>query len=272
MHSSGRTAWAAAIIVVIAATMFASTAAAQQSEPSDEQELVRLVNQERTAVGLPPLAVDERLTSVARKHSALMAEKMALSHQFRGEPGLRERIATTTLRFNYSGENVAFDADAPQAHSGLMHSPPHRENILSPNYNAIGIGVVRKGTMIYVTQDFARRLPEVSDNTAEQTIEQAFARLRQSAGAPPLPIRPRPELRRLACQMAENDSLDVHTAGNFPGAHSVVAYTATELDKLPANMQKLKDEKASGYSLGVCFSKSASYSNAVYWVMAVTYF
>lgn len=252
--------------------IFACTGAAQQFEPSDEQELVGLLNQERSRAGLPQLVVDDRLTQLARTHSALMAEKMSLSHQFRGEPGLKERVATTTLRFNYSGENVAYDADAQQAHSGLMHSPPHRENILSPNYNAIGIGVVRKGTMIYVTQDFAKRLPEVSVNAAEQTIEQAFSRLRQSAGAAPLSLLPRPELRQLACEMANNDNLDAKKPGLIPKVREVVVYTATELERLPGNMQRLKDEKASGYSLGACFSKSASYPNAVYWVVVVTYF
>ena len=268
MQSLRRIGWAAAVILV----GLASTAAAQQFEPRDEQEMVHLVNQERARAGLPQLAVDERLTEVARRHSLLMADKMTLSHQFGGEPGLQQRIATTALRFNFSGENVAYDADALQAHSGLMHSPPHRENILSPNFNAVGIGVVRQGTMIYVTEDFARRLPEVSLEAAEQTIEQAFARLRQTAGGPPLPLRPRPELRRLACQMAQKDALDAQKPGRILNVRDVVVYTATELDKLPTNMQKLKNQKGSGYSVGACFSKSASYPNPVYWVIVVTYF
>jgi hypothetical protein len=259
--------------IALACVLFAGLAApAQQFEASDEQELVRLLNEERANAGLPQLEVDERLTKVARLHSRLMAEKMSLSHQFAGEPELRQRIATTTLRFNNSAENVAYDATAPEAHSGLMHSPPHRENILSPRYNAVGIGVVRRGAMVYVTQDFARRLPEVSLDTAEQTIARAFADLRQSGGEAPLPLRPLPELRHFACDMAAHDALDARSPGKIPGVHDVVVYTATELERLPGNMQKLKNQKASGYSLGACLSKSASYPNAVYWVVVVTYF
>lgn len=252
--------------------MLAAAAMAQSLDPSSEQELVRLVNGERARAGLQPLSVDERLTQVARQHSQTMADKNALSHQFGGEPGVRQRIAATDIRFNYSGENVAYDANAERAHDGLMHSPPHRANILKPEFNAIGIGVVRQGNVIYVTQDFARRLPEVSINDAEQQIASAFARLRESAGANVPPRKPAPELRDAACDMARDDRLNPRAAQRLKDVHNVVVYTATELDKLPSSAQQLKTEAASAYSVGVCSAKSASYPNAVYWVALVTYF
>jgi len=34
-----------------------------------------------------------------------------------------------------------------------MDSPPHRKNILSPNYDQQGIGVTISGHEIYVTED-----------------------------------------------------------------------------------------------------------------------
>ena len=49
-----------------------------------------------------------------------------------------------------------------QAHQALMASPPHRENLLSPNFNVAGFGVFRSGHMIYVAQDFASSLPSYS--------------------------------------------------------------------------------------------------------------
>lgn len=260
------------VCAVMTLLALAGTATTQQLEPSDERELVQLVNQERARAGLPAFEVDDRLTLLARRHSELMAEKHSLSHQFGGEPDLRRRIASTSLRFNSSAENVAYDMDAGRAHQGLMNSPHHRENIMSPEYTAIGIGVVRKGDLIYVTQDFAHRLPEISLETAEETIEQSFADMRQSAGAAPLPLRLRPELREMACAMAANDYLDPKIPAQIRGAQTVVVYTATEVGKFPSNMQKLKTVKASGYSLGACFSKSSSYPNAVYWVVVVTYF
>jgi uncharacterized protein YkwD len=40
-----------------------------------------------------------------------------------------------------------------------MHSPHHRENLLNADYNVAGFAVVRTGSMIYVTEDFAHGLP-----------------------------------------------------------------------------------------------------------------
>ncbi|HWR37664.1 MAG TPA: CAP domain-containing protein [Clostridia bacterium] len=248
------------------------TALAQQYDRSSEQELVRLVNEERAKAGLGTLETDDRLTQVARQHSELMAEKNALSHQFGGEPNVLRRIASTTLRFNSSGENVAFDATARRAHVGLMNSPPHRANIMRSGFNVIGVGVVRKGDLIYVTQNFAHRLPEISIVEAEQIIAKAFASLRKSAGANTLPQRRNPELRKIACDMANDDRLNASALRGIDGVRNMVVYTATELDKLPSSAQKLREEQASGYSVGACFAKSASYPNAVYWVALVTYF
>ncbi len=260
------------IVIILAALANPFTASAQEFDSAAEERLVNLVNRERVKAGLPELALDERLAGVARQHSSMMAEKRAIAHQFEGELGVKQRVATTTLHFNYSGENVALDSDIEQAHVGLMNSPPHRHNLLSPDYNAIGVGVVRSGSTIYVTEDFANRLPELSVDGAEKRIAAAFTELREGVRAHPLPLIPRPGLRQMACEMAATDNLSTQAATRIPNASNVVVYTATEIDKLPGNMHRLKNENASGYSLGVCFSKSASYSNAVYWVVVVTYY
>jgi len=46
-------------------------------------------------------------------------------------------------KYKYAGENLARDfPDASSAVTAWMNSPSHRENILNPNYEDIGIGVV----------------------------------------------------------------------------------------------------------------------------------
>jgi uncharacterized protein YkwD len=249
------------------------TCAAQaQYEPEAERWMLGAVNSERAKAGLPALELDQRLTEIARKHSVRMSREGELSHQFNGEPSVRTRVTSTGIRFNFSGENVAFDSKIETAHSGLMLSPPHHENIMKPEYNAIGIGIVRKGTRLYVTQDFARRLPDVSVNDAEQTIADGFARIRRSAGTRPLKRIVRPELRTVACEMAKNDSLSPELVPNFNGMQNVVIWTATDLDDLPGNLKQLKTTPASGYSLGACLATSASYPNPVFWVALITYY
>jgi uncharacterized protein YkwD len=60
------------------------------------------------------------------------------------------------IRYSFAGENLAFAPSTEFAMTGLMNSPEHRENILSPNYTRVGIGVIDAG--IYgkmFTQEFA---------------------------------------------------------------------------------------------------------------------
>jgi hypothetical protein len=256
----------------IVGLLLACAAQAQQYDSTAEEWMVNAVNAERAKQGIAALEVDPRLTDIARRHSVKMSEAGQLSHQFDGEPVVRNRVASTGMRFNYSGENVAYDSKVETAQSGLMLSPPHHENIMNPHYNAIGIGIVHKGNRLYVTQDFARRLPEISANEAEDEIAKSFAGLRRSAGTQPLPRIVRPELRSAACEMAKTDSVSAELVPRFKNMQNIVVWTATELDQLPENLTKLRSTRASGYSLGACLAPSSSYPNAVYWVALVTYY
>lgn len=137
----------------------ASRSASCNFAPQAEQEIARLVNRERQARGLPALVMDERLRLVAREHSALMATTGEVDHELPGEPRFLLRLQSQRLRFDASGENVAFNLDAAGAHAALMNSPGHRANILREQYNSIGVGVLQTPTGIYVTQDFIRGFP-----------------------------------------------------------------------------------------------------------------
>lgn len=248
------------------------SAVAQHIEPSAEQEIVRLVNAERAKAGLQPLSVDTRLTDIAREHSQIMLSRSTLSHQLSGEEDVRHRVITSGIRFDMSGENVAYDRDAASAHNSLMHSPPHKANILRPEFTTIGVGVVRKGDSIYVTQDFARRLQEFSPTQAENAVTRSFEALRRNSGIPPLKLVSQPSLRELACNMAREDRLETDLARDIANVRSVLVWTATDPQKLPADMQKLRTTKASGWSVGACFASSPRYQNPVWWMVAVTYF
>ncbi len=265
--------WLKHVAAVALAITLSGIAAAQGYDSAAEQQFVDLVNAERAKHGLGKLEIDERLTEIARKHSALMSQRHQLSHQFAGEPDVRARVAATGMRFNYSGENVAYDSrGVDAAHEGLMNSPPHRENILRPQFNAIGVGVIRSGDILFVTEDFAHKLPEVSLNQAEQVIAASFARLRTQSGAKPLPRIDQPGLRQRACDLAAHDQLSPVRVRPVKGVKNVVVWTATELEDLPPSMLKLGNVDASGYSLGACLATSKSYPNAVYWVALVTYY
>ena len=266
--------WRAGLL--LAAILLASSAASAQSlgswDPGAEQEILRLLNQERTSRELGPLRGDQALTQRARLHSEKMARANELSHQFPDEPEVSIRLRSAGLFFDYSGENVALNQNAAGAHHGLMNSPPHRANILSPNYNAVGVGVLRVGQQIWVTQDFADLLPETSSVEAEAQIARQFNELRQNSGGQPLPLIANSKLRGMACNMAKRNDLSPREAGALPRVARAVTFTVANIVQMPQYIQQAATSAASGYSVGVCFSTSKTYTNPVYWVILVTYF
>jgi hypothetical protein len=167
---------------------------------------------------------------------------------------------------------VALSQDIYSAHEELMDSPPHRANLLDPKYNAVGVGVIRSGPNLYVTEDFARRLPEYSEPEAEATLQHAIAKYATSQGLTAPLLKPQPELRHLACDMALNDALEDQRAAKLPGVHEVFVWTAGDPAKLPKGVDALLSHPLpSGYSLGACFAPSVSYPGGVYWVVMVSY-
>ncbi len=110
-----------------------------------EQEMFRLVNTERTKQGLPPLAFDNSLREVARSHSDDMFKRGYFSHQTPEGLTPFDRMDDVGIQYEYAGENLALAPSTPLAMQGLMNSPGHRTNILSPNFNKIGIGVIDGG-------------------------------------------------------------------------------------------------------------------------------
>jgi hypothetical protein len=241
-------------------------------DTASEQEIFRLLNQERTRRGLPPLQLEAQLVDAARRHSQRMAEQGTLAHQLRGEPDLNGRLAPSGMHFDVSGENVAVNSAAVGAHQALMGSPPHRENILNSRYNAVGIGVIRAGQQIWVTQDFVDRLPDTSAVDAEVQIARQFNDLRRSARSSTLRVIANPRLHALACQMARQDSISPATAGALPNVARVVTFTVANLAQMPTYLQSMKMIPASGFSVGACYASSRTYTVPVYWIIVATYF
>jgi len=124
-------------------------------ETNDEEQLVGLINKSRAEQGAPPLAPDPRLTAAARKHTSLMIEMGALSHQFPGEPSLSGRLTDENVPFDTAGENLGWDVDVVATHESLLDDPPHLRNIMDPKFNAVGVAVIRDGDHVFVTEDFA---------------------------------------------------------------------------------------------------------------------
>ncbi len=121
-----------------------------------EARMLKLVNDERTQAGLPPLKLDPQLTEAARAHSRDMLAQGYFAHEDNNGKRPADRVSAAGVRWAIVGENLALAPTVDIAHQGLMNSPGHRENILSPQYHRVGIGVVDGGLHGKMfTQDFA---------------------------------------------------------------------------------------------------------------------
>jgi uncharacterized protein YkwD/uncharacterized membrane protein required for colicin V production len=112
-------------------------------DPEAEAQLLALVNGEREAAGLPALALDETLVPVGRAHATEMFEQGYFAHESPTTGDPFDRLAAAQITYLAAGENLAFAPDLLTAHRGLMNSPGHRANILSPAFGRAGMAVIR---------------------------------------------------------------------------------------------------------------------------------
>jgi len=123
--------------------------------PDLEAMMLELVNKERMAAGLKPLAPDPELTEVSRRHSMDMFARGYFAHETPEGKDPFDRMREGKVSFVTAGENLALAPSLQVAHRGLMNSPGHRANILRPQFGRLGIGILDGGIRgLMVTQNF----------------------------------------------------------------------------------------------------------------------
>jgi hypothetical protein len=234
-----------------------------------EQQLLDLVNHEREKAGLNRLQWSDGLAEAALAHSRLLAENRDLSHQFPREPILQERVGATALRFNSVAENVAAAPDVDTAHTALMKSPGHRANILHRDYNALGISIVERDHVLFITQDFAHTLASHTENQFRESLITNFNQARRARKLPPVDVISDSSLRKAAC------SQDMHTdkmIQNLPGASGLLVFSMNEPGALPDDMRKCASDKTlQRMKVGVCLQTGGATGFSRFWVVAAFY-
>ncbi|BCB03842.1 CAP domain-containing protein [Bacillus sp. KH172YL63] len=135
---------------------------AYYADPSPEMkegfefQLFDLTNAARVEKGLPVLSWSEKVRDTARKHSLDMAEQDYFSHTNLTGQSPFDRMEEDQVAFRTAGENLAYgQVSSIYAHEGLMNSEGHRENILQPHYEQLGIGVAfNEKSQPYYTENF----------------------------------------------------------------------------------------------------------------------
>jgi uncharacterized protein YkwD len=120
--------------------------------------LSSMVEALRVAEKLRPLVRDGRLDAVALAHARRMKEAHTLGHDV-GDGDPAERLANAGLRARETGENVAHAQSILLAHRALYASVSHRENLLSPEFTHLGVGVLEDPDgSVWVAQVFSTPL------------------------------------------------------------------------------------------------------------------
>jgi hypothetical protein len=235
------------------------------SASAAEKQIFDQLNQERQKAGLPALEWNELVAEAARRHAALLAQNGELSHQFSNEPSLPERIGATSVRFTRAGENVARTEHIEDVHLALMTSAGHRANMLSPKYNAVGIGVVEREGKVYATQDFVFQVPVYSEEQFSAAFAEALNESRKTSGFRPLEARNDPYFHDLAC----STDGDASSLAGMAERGYVVVFNSSEPHRLPEKLQRAT--AAPGYhrmSFGVCFRPDKEHGYGNFWVVA----
>ncbi len=128
----------------------AATAPAAEAKPAAtasvnafEQEVAKLVNEERAKNGLKALVLDGKLSEVARAKSQDMKDKGYFSHQSPTYGSPFDMMKQFGITYQTAGENIAKGQRTPQeVMNAWMNSDGHRKNILSSNFTHIGVGYV----------------------------------------------------------------------------------------------------------------------------------
>lgn len=118
--------------------------------------MVDLTNQQRREAGLDPLRVSGDLMEAAESYAQTMAETDCFGHHCGPVPDQVKRVEQAGYtEWSHLGENVAVGpTTAKEVVEGWMNSPPHRDNILEPDFTEIGVGRATANGRTYWVQEF----------------------------------------------------------------------------------------------------------------------
>ena len=158
------------------------------AQTAQEKQLFDFINSERSREHLPALQWDDAVYRVALEHSKDMASTGQTVH--RGTDGSEpsDRVERAGIYSSKTGENIARDISVVSAHTMLMQSLYHRENILEPDYTFAAVAIVPRKEFLYVTELFIHKIGEYPPAEARQLLIREFNDFRSEKNFGPLQL------------------------------------------------------------------------------------
>ncbi len=196
----------------------AATSAVRAPAPDVEAQFISRINSLRASKGLSQLKVSGELTGVARNWTERMVADGKISHN----PNLGSQVSGNWTKL---GENVGVGYDVDGLMQAFINSPAHYRNLVDPDWNNLGVGVVlTPDGRMWTTHNFMAK-PESpppapppssspapspspkpaatsgsTSNTAKSTsggTRSAAAPATTTTTAPPPPPQPQPNVARV---------------------------------------------------------------------------
>jgi uncharacterized YkwD family protein len=117
---------------------------------AEEQQLLALINKERSKNGLPDLKPDLELMKVARVKAGDMVQNNYFSHYSPTYGSPFDMMRQFGVTFKAAAENIAGNSSIQGAVTAWMGSSGHRANILNRSYNYTGIGITKSNKYGYM--------------------------------------------------------------------------------------------------------------------------
>jgi uncharacterized protein YkwD len=153
------------LVVALAAALGARSVFASSAAHPSGQALVawtlQLINEDRHAAGLAPLAANSHLEAVALGHSLDMAARDYFSHFTPEGASPYDRLHRAGIRYQVAGENIGMISGSnrhlmvQRIEAAMLRSPEHRANLLRRSFLRVGIGIALYDGELYLTEDFA---------------------------------------------------------------------------------------------------------------------
>lgn len=243
------------------AQAYAQPSGAQVNLQAQAEQILELANQARARAGAGPLQWDPALAAAALKHCLRMVAEGPIAHRYAGEEDLSVRAAEAGAHFSVIEENVAIAPTAPEIHEEWMESQGHRENLLNPQVDHVGIAVVQGRRTLYAVADYSRA---VEKKSAAQ-VEAEIATLVAASG---LAILRDPSAARATC--ADDGGMPPATGGLQP--HFVMRWQDAELTRLPQELvEHLQSGRFRMADVGSCPAREVEGSFTSYRIAVILY-
>lgn len=136
-------------------------AEATVADSTEASLMIQLINQQRSKLGLPKLVQDELLTKVANLKAKDFVVNKYYAHTSPTYGSVQNMLTQFGVKYSKYAENLALSTNTVRAYNALVNSKNNQANMISSDFEKIGVGVSVSGNNRYYVLLF-------TDNSAVQ--------------------------------------------------------------------------------------------------------